>query len=143
MNTKSLLTGALAAALVFSAYGECQGDQPRLGFAGTLVRLPKGYGDLRGYRIDSVKQGSLAAAMGLERGDIIVYIGRTMAFTTEEAYRYALRQQGKTTKIGVINVRSGRLVWVTCPLNHDPAPHQDEPLPPGLILVDFGRTGAR
>lgn len=139
MFRRFLTAGILAAALVLLGGTPCRADQPMLGFRGTLVSLPRGYPGVRGLRVDAVLRGSHAAAMGLERGDIVVYIGRSMAFTTQEAYRYALRQQGRTTSIGVINVRNGRLVWLTCRLNHNPAPHYDETPPPGVVMVDFAR----
>lgn len=140
MFLKTLAAGTLAAALVLLGGTPCRADQPLLGFRGTMVSLPRGYPNVRGMRVEAVLSGSRAAAMGLERGDIVVYIGRSMAFTTQEAYRYALRQQGRTTSIGVINVRNGRLVWLTCRLNHNPAPHYDESPPPGVVMVDF-RSG--
>jgi hypothetical protein len=75
--------------------------------------------------------------MQLERGDIVLFIGRNMAFTTHEAYLYALRQQGRTATIGIINVRNSKLVWDTCWLNHNPEPHRLEDPPNGVIMVDF------
>jgi len=98
------------------------------------------YEGFGGYRVNSVRWGTPAARMGLERGDIVVFIGPTMGFTTYEAYMYALRQQGATATIGIINVRTGRLVWDRCRLNHDPRPHEMEPMPRGLIMVDFRRN---
>jgi S1-C subfamily serine protease len=140
MNAKTIATVAcLSLAIALSGSTICRADQPMLGINGTLVSLPRDYGDLRGIRVDVVHRGSVAAATGLEKGDIIVYVGGNMAFTTYDAFRYALRQQGRTTKLGVINVRTGRLIWATCPLNHDPAPHYDEPFPPGVVMVDFAR----
>ncbi len=135
-----MMAGGLAVALVLWSSTICPADQPKLGFSGKLVSLPRGQGELQGYRVDSVARGSLAADMGLERGDIVAYLGETMAFTTHEAYLYALRQQGRTTKIGVINVRNGRLVWCTCRLNHNPEPHYAEDPPNGVVMVDFAHN---
>lgn len=140
MTARAITVGGLATVLVLMFSPTCPADQPKLGFSGTLVRLPRGYGELRGYRVDSVRRGSLAADMGLERGDIVAYIGETMAFTTEEAYLYALRQQGKSTKIGVLNVRNGRLVWCACRLGHNPEPHYAEDPPDGVVMVDFAHN---
>jgi len=140
MSARSIIAGGLVAAIVLMSSPSCLADQPKLGFSGTLVPLPQGHGEFRGYRVDAVGRRSLAAEMGLERGDIVVYIGETMAFTTHEAYLYALRQQGKTLRIGVINVRNGRLVWCTCRLNHNPLPHAGETPPHGLIMVDFAHN---
>jgi len=114
-------------------------DQPKLGFGGTLVQLQGKFQPFHGYRVDSVRRGTPATRLGLERGDIVVFVGTNMAFTTREAYLYALRQQGKTAKIGIINVRNGKLAWATCRLNHDPRPHQREAVPNGIIMVDFKR----
>jgi len=129
---------ALAAA-VFGFSGQCWADQPKLGFSGTLVKVP-GQEPLKGYRVDSVTRDSLAAKMGLKRGDVVLVIGETLGFTTHEAYQYALRQQGKTTKIGVIRSRDGKLTWLTCPLGHNPDPHAEESPPEGLIAVDFAHN---
>jgi hypothetical protein len=118
----------------------CLADQPKLGYGGTLIPLKGEFEAFRGYRVDSVRRGTPAARMGLERGDIVVFIGRNMAFTTHEAYLYALRQQGNTATIGIINVRNGRLVWANCRLNHDPQPHRAETPPNGLVMVDFARN---
>ncbi len=114
-------------------------DQPKLGFSGTLVQMRGDNEPFRGYRVDSVSRGWPAAAMGVEKGDIILFIGRNMAFTTREAYLYALRQQGRTTDIGLINIRNGKLTWRRCRLNHNAEPHQMEDPPPGVIMVDFAR----
>ncbi len=93
-----------------------------------------------GYRVDSVTRDSLAAKLGLKRGDVVMIVGETFGFTTHEAYQYALRQQGKTTKLGVIRGRDGKLTWLDCPLGHNPDPHADETTPDGLIGVDFARN---
>jgi S1-C subfamily serine protease len=118
----------------FSAPGWA--DQPKLGFSGTLVRV-RGQEPLKGYRVDSVDRDSLAAKMGLKRGDIVMHVGETLGFTTREAYQYALRQQGQTTKIGVVRSRDGKLTWLNCPLGHNPQPHADESPPDGVVAVDF------
>jgi S1-C subfamily serine protease len=114
-------------------------DQPKLGFNGTLVKVPD-LDPLKGYRVDSVTRNSLATKMGLQRGDVVVYIGETFGFATHEAYQYALRQQGKTTKIGVISSRDGKLKWLDCPLGHHPEPHAEETIPDGVIAVDFAHN---
>jgi S1-C subfamily serine protease len=134
---------ALAMLLSIIAFsGRSDADQPRLGFSGTLVRVP-GQDPLRGYRVDSVTRDSLAAKMGLRRGDLVMIIGETFGFTTHEAYLYALRQQGQNTKLGIIRGRDGRLTWIDCPLGHDPEPHADEEPPDGLIAVDFAHNMER
>jgi len=132
------LGGILGVLVLVSAVSRA--DQPKLGYTGTLIQLKGEYEPFGGYRVDSVRQGTPAAAMGLERGDVVAFIGQNMAFTTHEAYLYALRQQSRTAKIGIINVRNGKLVWATCRLNHDPAPHQAETIPNGVIMVDFARN---
>jgi S1-C subfamily serine protease len=139
MRTNRITIGLLAALLV-SFTAKARADQPKLGFSGTLIQLGQDYEPLHGYRVDSVRPRTPAAQIGLERGDIVVYISQTMAFTTRDAYLYALRQQGRTCKIGVINVRNGKLVWTTCQLNHNPQPHMYEPAPEGVIMVDFAHN---
>jgi hypothetical protein len=114
-------------------------DQPRLGFSGTLVKVPD-QDPLKGYRVDTVERDSLAAKMGLKRGDIVMVIGESFGFAKHEAYQYALRQQGKTTKIGVIRSRDGKLTWLNCPLGHNPQPHLEETPPDGVIAVDFAHN---
>ena len=141
MFAKCTIAGAMAAVLVLSLNTPAHGDQPRLGFKGTMVELSGEYEPLWGVRVDSVQRRTPAARMGLERGDIIVFIGGTMAFTNLEAYLYALRQQGQETSIGTIDVRTGRLVLAKCYLGHDPEPHASEPAPDGVIMVDFARVG--
>ncbi len=135
IGKRAVLVGSVAFLLLVSEVSRA--DQPLLGFRGALVPLRGELEGHRGYRVDSVSRGTPAAQMGLERGDVVVFISDTMAFTTHEAYLYALRQQGRTAKFGIINVRNGKLVWDTCRLNHDPEPHLNEPLPDGVILVDF------
>lgn len=115
----------------------CRADQPKLGFSGTLVEVKGEFEGFQGYRVNSVRRGTPAAQMQLERGDIVLFIGRNMAFDNQEAYLYALRQQGQIATIGIINVRNGKLVWDTCRLNHNPEPHQLEDPPNGVIMVDF------
>ena len=127
----------LAGLLLALSASVSRADQPKLGFSGTLVKLRGDYEHLRGFRVDSVTRGSHADKMGLERGDIVIFVGKTMAFTTQEAYLYALRMQPATTEIGLINVRNGKLVWCECRLNHDPGPHESEDTPPGVVMVDF------
>jgi len=129
---------ALAAGVLGTA-GAARADQPKLGFSGTLVKVP-GHEPLMGYRVDAVTRDSVAAKTGLKRGDVVTIIGETFGFTTHEAYQYALRQQGKKTKLGVIRSRDGKLTWLDCPLGHNPAPHADETPPDGLIAVDFARN---
>ena len=138
MKLRYVRTAIIAISLLVPAV--CQADQPKLGFGGTLVQLEGDFEAFRGYRVDSVRRGTPAAQMGFERGDIVVFIGRNMAFTTHEAYLYALRQQGKTTTIGIINVRNGKLVWAKCRLNHSPEPHRMEDPPSGVVMVDFSRN---
>lgn len=127
------------AGVVWGSSGRCYADQPKLGFSGTLVKVP-GHEPLMGYRVDTVTRDSLAAKMGLKRGDVVMVIGETLGFTTHEAYQYALRQQGKTTKLGIIRSRDGKLAWLDCPLGHNPEPHADETPPEGLIAVDFAQN---
>jgi hypothetical protein len=123
--------------IVFLMPTVCGADQPKLGFGGTLVEVKGEFEVFRGYRVDSVRRGTPAAHMQLERGDIVLFIGRSMAFTTHEAYLYAPRQQGRTATIGIINVRNSKLAWDTCRLNHNPEPHRLEDPPNGVIMVDF------
>jgi S1-C subfamily serine protease len=138
MGKRAVLVGSIAILLLASAVSRA--DQPKLGFGGTLVEVKGEFEGFRGYRVDSVRRGTPAARMGFERGDIVVFISTSMAFTTHEAYLYALRQQGRTAKIGLINVRDGKLVWTTCRLDHDPEPHQTEETPDGVIMVDFAEN---
>lgn len=128
---------ALAAGILGTA-GAAWADQPKLGFSGTLVKVP-GHEPLMGCRVDTVTRDSVAAKTGLKRGDVVMIIGATSGFTTHEAYQYALRQQGKKTKLGVIRSRDGKLTWLDCPLGHNPASHADETPPDGLIAVDLAQ----
>lgn len=136
MKLKATIGGILL--MVFLVFPKAVwADQPKLGFNGTLVELRGEFEPFRGLRVDRVWRGTPAEAMGLERGDIVVFIGRTMAFTNHRAYLYALRQQGAVTDIGIINVRNGELVWCKCRLGHNEQPHLDEQPPPGVIMVDL------
>lgn len=114
----------------------CMADQPRLGFKGTLVAVPD-QEPLMGYRVEDAPRDSIAAKTGLRRGDIVYVIGETYAFTTHEAYLYALRQQGKKTKLGVLRGDKTDILWLECPLGHDAEPHADEDIPEGVVAVDF------
>lgn len=124
---------------IWGTAGAARADQPKLGFSGTLVKVP-GHEPLMGYRVDTVARDSVAAKTGLKRGDVVMIIGETYGFTTHEAYQYALRQQGKKTKLGVIRSRDGKLTWLDGPLGHNPAPHADETPPDGLIAVDLAQN---
>ncbi len=99
--------------------------QPKLGFSGTLVKLPQDMGV--GMRINRVDRRSPASKMGLERGDIIVAIDNT-GFTTWKGYYHALRRASQKPSIVLINVRTGRLIRRSCHIPHQ----QDwsEPQPP-------------
>ena len=102
IGKRAVLVGSVAFLLLVSEVSRA--DQPLLGFRGALVPLRGELEGHRGYRVDSVSRGTPAAQMGLERGDVVVFISDTMAFTTHEAYLYALRQQGRTAKFGIINL---------------------------------------
>ena len=90
--------------------------QPKLGFDGTLVRVPGYFG--KGMRINRVDRGSLAAKMGLERGDVIVAI-EDIGFRCWDGYYQALRCGSQSPRIGIINVRTGKFMWCRCRLPHN------------------------
>ena len=113
-------------------------DRPIIGFEETLVDLPAGYGGGKGYRVDRVNRGTRAARLGLERGDIIVFIDK-MGFQNEEAFNWIMGQVGETAQIGIINVRDGKLKWLKCHFGH--TPHRGEAAPDGVAFVNFGGFG--
>ena len=85
--------------------------QPKLGFAGTLVRVSGYHG--RGMRINRVDRGSPASKMGFERGDIIVAI-ENIGFRCWDGYYQALRCASQSPRIGIIDVRTGKFIWRRC-----------------------------
>lgn len=106
-------------------------ETPKLGFQGTIVALgpraavpaPDGVPN-RGLRVDSVKAGTPAARMGLERGDILIAID-TMRFTSLEGYYQALRCSGQRPSIILINVRNGQLTRKSTALPHAAPPDEE------------------
>lgn len=129
---------ALVVAVWFVAGAErLHADQPRFGVDGQFIASPV-QDRLKGFRIDSVYSCSVADDAGLERGDIIVYID-SYGFQNSAAFDWALTQVGRTARVGVINVRNGKLEWVTCRFNH--RPHRGTPRPRGIAIVDFGFVG--
>ncbi len=126
--------------LLLAPVADGQACQPRLGFEGTIVRVTgcrdrhcggtcmlcdhaSIKGDLRGYRVDRVLWRSAAARIGLERGDVIVFINNKV-FSDHTGYQWAMRQVGDRAKIGVLCVRRNRLVWVCNRFGH--RPHVEE-----------------
>lgn len=134
---RCVLFGTVAACLLtIGTAREAAAGQPYLGFDGTLVQLPKRFdfgNGIKGIRVNSVNRRSPATQMGLERGDIIVLVDNQI-FENMDAYRYALRQTGKTARIGLINCRNGQLIYRKCRLNH--TPHYGERPPLGYGIVD-------
>ena len=141
------LAGLWCLLMIGALVPDAHARQPRLGFEGTLVRLP-GHTDhvgrwvsandvngLRGYRVDRVLRGSAAARMGLERGDIVVYIGVNMAFTNHEGYRWAMDRLGDRAMIGVIDIRTNRLVWLCYPFRVPDPPDNGGRPPSGVVMV--------
>ena len=128
-----------------SAVAQTPPKQPQLGLQGNLVSL-KGRGipapdDVPnvGIRVESVKRGTPAAAMGLEPGDIIVSID-SMRFTTLDGYRYALRAAGQRPSILLLDVRTKKVIRRTCHVPHQQAPESErEPRPPEtyLMMIDL------
>lgn len=128
MTTRRFVLFAAVAAcvLTFCSVQQAAAGQPRLGFDGTLVNLPRAFRQdapkangrtVRGVRINWVKRGSPAARMGLERGDIIVTIDN-VAFSTWDGYYAALRMASQQPRIVLINVRNGRPTSKGCRLPH-------------------------
>lgn len=93
--------------------------QPYLGFSGHLVRV----GDALpvenacGMKVDSVRRGTPAWRMGLERGDVVLIID-CVAFRSRAGYLQALRLASQKPSILVLNVRTGRPVRCSCRLAH-------------------------
>lgn len=121
----------LLAAMVPTAAAKELPRQPTLGFDGELVDVP---GDsfpdelgVKGMKVLSVRRGSPADRMGLERGDIVVNID-TWSFKSQAGYRAALRQaESQKPSIFLINVRNGEMTRDSCNLPHqvDQQQHPD------------------
>ena len=92
-------------------------------------RLPRG---LQGYRVNRVARGSVADQMGLERGDIVISVDGFF-FKNEKAFDWIMKGVGKTAKVGVIDVRTGRLVHVKGCFHHTPDRHRGRP--PGGVAA--------
>ena len=127
----------MAAFLLAAVLGKVHAGQPRFRINGKFIGSPVAR-NLKGYRIDTVFRGGVAWKAGLERGDIIVYID-TYGFRNEKAFDWIMGQVGQTAQVGIINVRTGRLEWLTCWFHHQP--HRGEQRPPGVVNANFGFVG--
>ncbi len=127
----------LAVLVLATISANVEAGQPRFGVDGEFIDSPFGSG-LRAYRIDEVYWRSVASAAGLEPGDIIAYID-TYGFRSEAAFDWIMGQVGQTAQVGIINVRTGKLEWISCRFNHQP--HRNERRPPGVVSVNFGFVG--
>jgi S1-C subfamily serine protease len=114
--------------------------QPVLGFDGQLVNISKflpgqeGFANV-GLQVDSVKRGTLAWKMGLERGDIIVAVDM-MRFGTYKGYLQALRAAGQRPSIIVIDVRTQKMSRKSVNLPHaEPSDEDATPRKPDSYLV--------
>jgi len=95
-------------------------SQPYLGFCGETVRLPAYLrlpSKARGMYVYHVHRGTPAAEAGLESGDIVVTIDG-MGFRTRAGYLKALRYASQRPSLVVVDVRTGRLVRVSCRFPH-------------------------
>jgi S1-C subfamily serine protease len=119
-------------------------ETPRLGFQGTIVTLgsravvpaPEGVPN-RGIRVDSVKIGTPAARMGLEKGDILISID-SMRFTSLAGYFQALHCSGPRPSLLLINVRNGQLTRKSTSLPHAmPSDEKCGPRPPDSYLMSI------
>ncbi|MCA9120052.1 MAG: hypothetical protein H6822_29850 [Planctomycetaceae bacterium] len=137
------ICGICMLTLIVSA-NTAEAGQPKLGIWGDIVTIPREfrYGHINnGYRISSVARWSHAAAMRLERGDIIVLVNN-MWFQNKAGFRAALCRTSDQANIGIINVRDGRFKWCPCDINHDPRPHQFDAIPDSLGFAEFNEIPA-
>lgn len=132
---KCALFAAIAACLLTLTGQNGVASQPYLGFDGTLVQLPQGFGfgnGIKGMRVNWVNRRSPASQMGLERGDVIVTIDN-IAFKSHAGYLAALRMSSQKPSLIIINVRNGRLTRVNCSLPHT-RDHREHPDTMGLAI---------
>lgn len=118
--TQSILTSKLIVFAVvagLSTIGGSADAQQGGQIAPNLVPLTPRLGvylvqDFRGVRVASVIPGSVAQQIGLEPGDIITSVGFERAATNPVFFGNQLQrhiQQNPTVRLGVIDVRTGRL----------------------------------
>lgn len=126
----TMVVASLLAARSLQANSPRAPRQPHLGFSGHLVKVDDSIGGKRGLygmEVDSVRRGSPAWEMGLERGDVIITIDN-VAFRSRDGYLRALRLASRQPSFVIRNVRTGKLVRDTCELPHEQ--EEGDPDPP-------------
>lgn len=119
-----LIVAAMGMVVLMTSSSWSTPPSPSLGVDGDIVDLPRrsvvppspDYPN-RGFRITRVHPRTPAAAMGLERGDIIISID-TMRFTSMKGLRHALVCAGQRPSILIVNVRTGNFVRRSVNLPH-------------------------
>lgn len=138
MNRRTLLSGAaVAATLLITASSWGIPPSPALGVDGDIIDLPRrsvvpapSDSPNRGFRISRVHPRTPAAAMGLERGDIIISID-SMRFNSMRGLRHALTCAEQRPSLVIVNVRTGDFVRRSVKLPHRrPDPEDCGPQPP-------------
>jgi S1-C subfamily serine protease len=90
------------------------GVTPRLGFWGHMQ-----YG--KGMVVDRIQRGSVAARVGLERGDVIQAINGRRVHSTDR-YHSLLRDSGGRVRLHIRDVRSGNIVIRSATLDNGSGP---------------------
>ena len=110
----------------------------------TMVPIPANFKfprGLQGYRVTRVRRGSVADQMGLEKGDIVISVDGFF-FKNEKAFDWIMKGVGKTAKVGVIDVRTGRLVYIKARFNHTPDRNRGRP-PRGIAAKAVPQAARR